>query len=329
MASNSLVYSNARVKSLENGFLSQDKINRMVFAASLEEAVRVLLESGYGAGTIADAYDFETILSAEDKKVSEFMAESTVPKMGLETFLMKNDYHNAKAFVKAKYMHSNEDISYMLAPKGLVDVDELKAMIFNDNYQSLSPIMAEALSSIDSKRALGDKSPRTIDVTLDKAMYKDICKVLKSAKAPSMVKYHQANIDFSNISNFIRYKNIGFDQKAYENDFIEGGDISYDTFKALYDQPIDTLLEKLRYTKYSQVTETINPKDLVPFETAWDNYLIGIFKQDRNDVFSVAPLAGYYVAKKIEIKVVRMILILIKNKIDVNIIKQRLRDYYA
>ena len=77
------------------------------------------------------------------------------------------------------------------------------------------------------------------------------------------------------------------------------------------------------------MAETINPKDLVPFETAWDNYLIGIFKQDRYDVFSVAPLAGYYVAKKIEIKVVRMILILIKNKIDVNIIKQRLRDYYA
>ena len=55
MASNSLVYSNARVKSLENGFLSQDKINRMVYSESLEEAVRVLIESGYGAGTIADA----------------------------------------------------------------------------------------------------------------------------------------------------------------------------------------------------------------------------------------------------------------------------------
>ena len=329
MASNSLVYSNARVKSLENGFLSQDKINRMVFAESLEGAVRVLLESGYGNGTIAEAYDFETILQAEDKKVSEFMAESTVPKMGLETFLMKNDYHNAKAFMKAKYMHNEEDISFMLAPKGLVDIDELKTFIFNDNYQSLSPIMAKALSDIDTKRVMGDKSPRTIDVTLDKAMYEDICKVLKSAKAPSMVKYHKANIDFSNISNFIRYKNIGFNLKTYEQDFIEGGEISYDTFKALYDQSIETLLEKLKYTNYSQVVDSINPKDLVPFETAWDNYLIGIFKQDRNDVFSVAPLAGYYVAKKIEIKVVRMILILIKNKIDVNIIKGRLRDYYA
>ena len=329
MASNSLVYSNARVKSLENGFLSQDKINRMVYSTSLEEAVRVLIESGYGAGTIADAYDFEKILSAEDKKVAEFMAESIVPKMALETFLMKNDYHNAKAFMKAKYMHSSEDISYMLAPKGLVDIDELKAFVFNDNYSTLSPIMAQALSEIDAKRVMGDKSPRTIDVILDKAMYKDICKVLKASKAPSMVKYYKANIDFSNISNFIRYKNIGFDLKAYEQDFIEGGEIGFDTFKSLYDQPIDTLLEKLKYTTYAQVVESINPKDLVPFETAWDNYLIGIFKQDRNDVFSVAPLAGYYVAKKIEIKVVRMILILIKNKIDVNIIKQRLRDYYA
>ena len=100
-------------------------------------------------------------------------------------------------------------------------------------------------------------------------------------------------------------------------------------FESLYDQSVETFLDKLKYTKYAQIALTIDSKSLVNFETAWDNYLLNIFKEEKQDVFSVAPLAGYYVAKKIEIKVVRMILILVKNKIDIEVIKQRLRDYYA
>ncbi len=328
MVNNSLVYSNARVKSLENGFLSQDKINRMVYAESLEDAVRVLMESNYGGGIVAEAYDFEKILSAEENRVSEFMAESTVPKMGLETFLIKNDYHNLKALMKAKYMH-DDDISYMVAPNGQLNVEEIKEKVFNDDYDNLSKFMQEALSKIDELHANGDKSPRTIDVILDKAMYAEINAVLKKAKAPSISRYWQANIDFSNISNFIRYKKIGFDVKAFSKDFIDGGELKREMFESLYDQSVETFLDKLKYTKYAQIALTIDSKSLVNFETAWDNYLLNIFKEEKQDVFSVAPLAGYYVAKKIEIKVVRMILILVKNKIDIEVIKQRLRDYYA
>ena len=48
---NSLIYSNARVKTLENTLLTSEKITRMVFADSLEEGVRVLTECGYGGET--------------------------------------------------------------------------------------------------------------------------------------------------------------------------------------------------------------------------------------------------------------------------------------
>lgn len=328
MQSDSLVYSNARVKSLENSFLSQEKINRMVYADSLDEAVRVLLESNYGNGVIASAYDFDLILNAEENKVSEFMAENTIPKMGLDTFLTKNDYHNAKAITKAKYMHQ-DDVSYMVAPEGKYSVELLKEKIFNDSYDDLPLIMKEALESIDTARVMGDKSPSFIDVTLDKAMYKDILNTLKSAKAHSIKKYWQASIDFGNISLFIRYKKIGLSLKNLQSSLIEGGEISLDIFESYFDQAIDMFLEKLKYTQYANVVLSIEKDNLVAFETACDNYLLNIFKENKQDVFSIAPLAGFYVAKKMEIKVCRMILILKKNKIDSNVIKQRLRDYYA
>ena len=43
-----LIYASSIARSLENTLLGQEKITRMVFAASYEEGVKVLEESGFG-----------------------------------------------------------------------------------------------------------------------------------------------------------------------------------------------------------------------------------------------------------------------------------------
>jgi vacuolar-type H+-ATPase subunit C/Vma6 len=89
------------------------------------------------------------------------------------------------------------------------------------------------------------------------------------------------------------------------------------------------VLDKLTYTSYPQIAEALKTGDFVAFERIWDNTLLNIFKDERNDIFSVAPIAGFYVAKKIEIKIVRMICILLKNDVDKDVIRDRLRELYA
>ena len=54
MSNRSPVYSNARVRVMENTFLNQEKFNRLVYSESVDEAVRVLIESNYGGGAIAE-----------------------------------------------------------------------------------------------------------------------------------------------------------------------------------------------------------------------------------------------------------------------------------
>ncbi|MDE5911747.1 MAG: V-type ATPase subunit, partial [Clostridia bacterium] len=83
------------------------------------------------------------------------------------------------------------------------------------------------------------------------------------------------------------------------------------------------------YSPYPQIAESLKVGDMVAFERIWDNTLINIFKEGRNDIFTVAPIAGFYVAKKIEIKIVRMICILLKNDVDKDVIRDRLRELYA
>lgn len=323
MANNYLVYSNARVKSMENTFLTNEKIVRMAYADTLEEGVKVLLESQYGGAMTVDADDYEKLLQAEDKRVSEFILDAMPKNCGMETFLLKNDYHNLKALVKGKYMHT-DDVGYMLMPKGTFDIATLKECVFEDDYSPLSKIMQETLIGIDATRANGNTSPRFIDVTLEKACYREIIAFLKKVKAPAILKYWQINIDLSNVSTFVRGEKTG-NPEALKEGFIEGGllDLSY------FSGDVAQVAERLRYSDCSKVADSLREGDMVSFERIWDNMLLDVFKEKRSDIFSISPIAGFYVAKKIEIKIVRMICIMLKNDVDKDVIKVRLRELYA
>ncbi len=328
MATNSLIYSNARVKTMENSLLTSEKITRMVFAENLEDGVKVLTESGYGGELINDAKNFDDIILAETNRVAKFVVSAIPKDSGMECLVIGSDYHNAKVLAKAKYGKVTE-YEFMLMPAGLVDVEMLKDSVMNDNYSSLPAPMARALGELDSLLAVGKINPQEIDIRLEKAMYEQSLSIVRKAKNKSLVNYVQANIDFSNISTFVRCKRVGMDERTFKESFIEGGKLDRAYFLAVYDQSVEVLGDKLKYSDYRQVSDSVTRSDMNEFEVVWDNYLLAIFKEDKNDLFSISPLAGFYVAKKIEQKVVRMILTLLKNNIDKSQIKARLRDYYV
>lgn len=323
MANSSLVYSNARVKAMENTFLSNEKIVRMAYSDSLEEGVKVLLESAYGGGIIVETKDYEALLQAEEKKISEFILDAMPKDKGMESFLIKNDYHNLKALVKGKYMRL-DNVDFMLMPKGLLDIDELKEKVLGDDYSGLSKNMSAALLAIDGARADGKLSPRFIDVTLEKACYREIFAYLKKVKVPSILTYWQTDADFSNVSSYIRSARCG-NGELFRQGFIDGGKLDL----SFFDVDQSQFAEKLRYSPYAQIADCVKDLDMVTFERVWDNTLLSVFKEKRNDIFTVSPIAGFYIAKKIEIKIVRMICILLKNDVDKDVIKMRLRELYA
>lgn len=334
MTGQSLVYSNARVKAMENTLLSSEKITRMCYADNLEEGIKVLYESNYGNGVILDTpYFFAQLLKAEEVKIAQFMREAMPDNSGLDTLLYPLDYHNAKAFVKAKLI-GQTDIDYMLAPKGIIDINTIKDAVNGASLHSLPNQMAEAINKINQLIGADTITPRMLDIILDKAMYAHIFTAISRIKAKSIVKYWRSKADLININILFRCKSIDADKKFFEECLMPSGDISDYTLAKLYDENLDVIAEKLAYTNYGKlvniaVNEIKAGKALINYEAETDNYLLNIFRGDKNDIFSVAPIAGFYLAKNIEIKMVRMILICIKNKTDVSERKLRLRGFYA
>lgn len=334
MAGQSLIYSNARVKAMENSLLTAEKITRMAYADSLEEAVKILYESNYGGGYVVNnPYAFAEILQQEEQKVADFVREAMPDKSGLQTLLTANDYHNAKSVLKAEFAKGAE-LKNMLLPDGNIPLGVISEAVQKQDFAALPQQMADAMKEIFAAKAEEKLSPRLIDIVLDKAMYADILASLKKVNVKSISKYHRSNIDFINVSTLLRCKRIDADVAFLREGLIGGGDINDYVLEGLYKESYDVIAEKLKYTTIGDIVEVgvreaKAGKALVEYEVLWDNYLLNIFKEDRGDIFSVAPIAGFYIAKKIELKMVRMILTCLKNHANLQHIKARLRGFYA
>lgn len=333
MAGASLVYSNARVKSMENTFLSQDKITRICYSKDLDEAVHIVYESNYAGGMILDnPYSYEVVLGEEYRLIAEFLREAMPDNSGLTTLLTINDYHNTKALFKAKCLN-RKDAEYMLMPRGNINIDIIRSAIEDKNYNRLPEFMAKALAELGTAADILP-SPAIIDTVLDKAMYSDVMSVIVKVKSKELKKYWTATIDLTNIATLFRIKQKVGGAKLLQQSFIEGGTLTLDSLVKLADVSYDTIAEKLKFTDYGKIVaagalEYKSRASLVGYERDWDNYLVNIFRSGRNDLFTIAPIAGFYVAKKIELKSLRMMLICIKNGVNTQDIKQRLRDIYA
>ena len=91
--------------------------------------------------------------------------------MGLECFFLKADYHNLKVLCKEKYGNIL-DGEKILSHYGLIPLAKLK-----EQFKEISldnPHMQEAFEYIDGLFEEGKGSPRVIDVTIDKAMFRDL-----------------------------------------------------------------------------------------------------------------------------------------------------------
>lgn len=306
----------------------------MTYADSLGEAVKVLYESNYGGGIMLDnPYKYAEILRAEEEKVTAFIREAMPDNSGMETLLSPLDYHNAKAYMKAKFADI-KDVKVMLSPDGNIAKNVIENAVNDGEMAGIPAPMVDAINVITTANANGEIAPRMIDVTFDKAMYQDALAVAKKHKAKSLIKYWISNIDIVNISTLLRCKRIDADEKFFLENFIDGGSINDYVLSPLLKESYETIADKLRYTDYGELVDIacLEAKDgraIVKFEAEWDNYLLDIFKTDKADIFTIAPMAGFYIAKKIELKMVRMILTCIKNKANESEIKARLRGFYA
>lgn len=321
-----LTFANATAKAKELGLFGEERLRRMVEATTLSEAVKVLVEVNYGGGAVGkDDNDFETILGAESALVESYIKTTAPAGIGFELFGLKHDYHNLKALVKSSY--SGIDPESMLEEGGQIEISALKEALASDTF-TLNEYMANALIDL-GYRTEERPSPRRIDTVIDGAMFKEIKdRVSQKGVAPEVKEYFCLNSDGINLAQYARCVKLGLNSKFFADGYVEGGSYTLEELIGAFDN-VEKLRELLKNGVFAPYVDMLISGDVTEFETARDNIMLDVFRVRKNDMFSVAPVMGYYLGKLNEIKGLRIVLVCVKNGVEKDEIEKRLRKLYA
>lgn len=324
MAVNSVVYANSCVSAVIGAMFTQDKFERLIDCSSVSDAVKFLNENGFDGTTLDEIFS-----SAYDSAYA-FLAETApVPKIR-SAFLKKNDYMNAKILVKCKY--SRKEVSpSLLFPYGNLPCDKLKDDIFSDSYYSLPDEMRLALEEIDTAFSQGDRTGKTVDCLLTKAMYADILSCVKDYG--KMKDVFSAEIDFANLSMACRIKKYSLGENAAEKEFISGGKIPLSELKRFIstgDDPVN-IFGVSPYLDIIKVLleEGASSKSLTSYEKRRDDYFIDLYKKYKSSVSDPMFYFGYVHCRLEEVKNIRIACGLIRVKTSKEEIRANLRHLYV
>lgn len=315
------LYQNAQIKSRESKLLTQQGVQRLLDASDTREASRALAELGFGT----DGENFDVVFKrAEDENIA--LLKEMNEGGALDAFLIESDYTNLKILLKAFVSGLKAET---FAPDGLFEVGFLQNAIETGEVAALPKQMQEIILKTQEALAGGQISAHKLDIDVDKTQYAhqlELCK--KSGKVAK--EYFEKRIDYLNISSFERARRLNLDQSFFEECFINGGKIVLTTFQSVWELHGEELLKPFKETAYFEDLKALDEGGkLVVFEAKTDDSLLKVWKSEKDDLYSIAPIVAFYMSRKTELKIAKLIVAGVKNRVAPQIIKERMRELYA
>ncbi|MEG1528034.1 MAG: V-type ATPase subunit [Clostridia bacterium] len=336
MNGSSAYFASGLVAVLSTRLIKGDKIVRLSNCVDLSSAYKLLQEFGYASFSKLDSPDFEPLLMQEMAQTIAFLNKYTMVTELTNIFVTFYDFLNIKLLVKSKKL--DKDLSSSCLTFGSIEVKELFNAIAKQDYSSLPQFAQDLLNEYDKT----ELAPYEIDLIADKAMYKHFLSLAKKSNNKEMLDYVKVDIDLTNIMSSYRSLNANFTAEFTRQFFIEGGnlllqDLSFDTLTSLtnsFDVKDYELFGKFNRSVYLPLCKLClkicqEKTSFAQAETYVDSYKKKFLQPYSSVNNSVMPLIYYYLAKQAEISNVRIILSCIKNKIDKELIKTRLKDIYV
>ena len=321
MNSNQL-YANGRVAVLSTRLLGADKFSRLAECNSLVEALRVLSESGYCSGVaLESSNDYELILRAELDETLAMLKELCYDKNAVAYFLCPYDYVNAKILMKSKYLRTS-GVEYCFN-SATYDPSKMQDDFVADDYKAYSKNMAEACDGIDMQFANGVRSAQMIDAMLDKAMFADMESYSKRCSIRLVHKLFTWQVDTANLMLIYRLKKAGVDENELNEWFVGGGSVKLDVLRKLWNNDAVSVDLPDEYRHFYALCKQENAS-LVAAEkeqVAYRNKLVADFA----DLLTIQPVLEYFFAKIDEIQKIRRLLVDVKNGVDKEKIKEKLK----
>ncbi len=322
-------FASSRIKAMETRLITREKLNRVIEAKDFEAAMRVLQELGFGQ-IMSGKVSFEQLISKELNEMDELLIAISPNDVFTKIMRADKDYHNLKVLIKLFMLDKSLDDAD-LSP-GNISTEILKHAITENSYSDLTEKMKEALQYIDKQFAVA-ADVSIIGVALDRAYAKEIEILLPQMNDTLVTEYFSAYFDMANIIVFMRVRSSGHSKESFDNAYLRCGNIEKrvfsDAFELADESIFGTVVKGAFATALSPAfNEYHKTKSLYMMEKAKDYYLLSLLKRSRHDMFGIAPLMCYYIAKQREAAAVRMVMTAKQGGIDTEVVTKRLKELY-
>ncbi len=302
-------------------YLLKDKILRMCELGA-DDAFRMLIESGFGGGEALNVYEYDKLVTADERSIDDFIREYAPSASVKEYLLSPRDFHNAKALVKAEYLGVEPE--KMLAPDGLVSVEDMKECFRSGNFSPLNPELAAAIANAREYLQTGDSGAEVGNI-FEKALGTRLFRSCRHSR--TLKRLISAKADMTNILTAVRSANL----QSAEKSFISGGKVGVGELSKLFEQE-EAALRAFDGTEYlSFVKMCLAAKSqglpLAEGEKRRDSFDYDYLAANRFELKNSEPFLYYVFRRRTENENVRIIFVCLLSGMAEKDIKNRLRGF--
>ena len=326
---NDYIFLSTRVKAMERGLLTKERIEQMLDAHTTEEAAKVLVDCGYSEMTEITGTELDRILREKQQEIMADLGSSAPNKFVVDVFKLRYDYHNAKVLVKSEALGTEQDD--LLMEGGRYDRQRLAEDFRRDEMLAYSDIFRRGINR--AREILGSTGdPQQADFILDRAYFEEMTALAKASESDFLKGYVSLCIDVANLRSAVRASRLGKGPDFLSQVLVPGGAVSEQNLCAARGEELGTLFHTSRLAEAAEegaAKSAPGSGALTDFERMCDDAVMGYLSDGRRVPFGVEPIVGYLFARESEATIIRIIMTGRMAGLDRNIIRQRLRRTYA
>lgn len=317
------IFANARAAALSGGLLGAERLNRMIDCASPEDALKILREVGFGAGSAADGSETETLIEAEETAFAAFVRE-TSPAEKLTRFLLARwDYRNAEAVMRSKYLKT--DYRTMTGTEGVYPLALLQEKIFSDDYAVFGKHLGTALTEADALFVGGTATGKKISVLFSRAQFAELVSLAGRDKLLREIVAFRA--DAANIGISLRAR----DARLASEMTVPGGTLSEEDFRVLAQESAETVRDRFRRSPrrdliYDALEDAEKGRPLIALEKASESCALAVFSREKYNDEGYRLFFRYCCEKLTELGNVRLVMSCLASDVDKATIRARVRS---
>lgn len=324
------IQSSTRLRVMEKELLKSENFIRASETETLEDALRSLSDTVYNKyiNKISSPTEYEYILKEELTRFYDELFDISPSKIPIRLITLKYFYHNLKVLIKEDI--GKKDLKDLYMNIGDFDLKEYRDALVKGSKKNKYFELIQRVEEIYEEK----KDPQLIDIYFDNAYFTELLELAEESQVDLFIEYAKNLIDFTNIRTLLRAKKQEKDVEFLRQIIIEGGNVRKETYLDLLNREVSSdtdVFKKLEIYKYiKEALDSFKERgNLSDFEREMDNYFIDLIKDVKYITYGPEVIFANVLAKEMEIKNLRIILVSKLNGLDSEFIREKLRDTYV